>query len=145
MSVGRICCREVDLADLGESAWAAAERMHQRTVGTLVIVDEENKPIGIVTDRDLVVRVMARDLEPRETMIREIMTPCPKSVSEDAPLEDALTEMQSCGVRRIPVVDAEHRLVGILSLDDILLLLADEFTQVGRLIGKEMPRAAAVV
>ena len=69
MSVGRICTREVDLAQMDESVWQAAERMHQRAVGTLVVIDDDKKPIGIVTDRDLVERVLAKFLDPGATTV----------------------------------------------------------------------------
>ena len=145
MSVGRICQREVDLADLTESVQAAAERMHQHTVGALVIVNEAKEPVGIVTDRDLTVRVLAAGKDPYTTLVGHVMTPDPKTVTEDTPIEWALGVMRSGSFRRLPVVESEGKLVGLLTLDDILMLLAEEFTQVGQLLERETPRAAAVV
>ena len=64
MSIGRICQREVDLAQVDENVSRAAERMHQRTVGSLVVVNDDQKPVGIVTDRGLTIRVLARARPP---------------------------------------------------------------------------------
>ncbi len=143
MSVGRICVRSVDLADPTEPVWQAAERMRQRGVGTLLIVDEWSKPIGIVTDRDLVLRVLAEGLDCNTTLVRDVMTSHPKTIFENAPIEDALAIMRVGGFRRVPVVDTEEKLVGLVSLDDILMLLASEFTQIGKLVERETPRGIA--
>ena len=145
MSVGRICQREVDLADLDESVQAAAERMHQHTVGVLVILNDAKQPIGIVTDRDLVIRAVAGGKDPYTTPVGHVMTPEPKTVSEDTPIESALSLMRSGGFRRLPVVDHDGRLVGLVTLDDILMLLAEEFADIGKLLERETPRAAAEV
>ncbi len=143
MSVGRICQRDVDLADLDESAWAAAERMHQRSVGSLLVLNEDRQPIGIVTDRDLVVNVLAHEREPRTTRVREVMTTPVKTISEDAAIEQAISMMRSGEFRRLPVIDYDGRLVGVLTLDDILTLLAEEFADIGQLLDRQTPRAAA--
>jgi CBS domain-containing protein len=134
----------VDLAEEHESLQAAAERMHARNVGTLVVVNREGKPIGILTDRDLVVRAVARGLDPYETIVSDAMTLCPVAAREETTLEDALRTMRSGGFRRLPVVDGEGKLVGLLSLDDILDLLAVEFQEIGGLLNKENPHALAV-
>lgn len=141
MSVGRICIREVDTATPDESAATAARRIHERAVGTLVVVNNESRVIGLLTDRDLVARVLAKGLDPVETLVRDVMTAAPKTVSEDTPIESALSMMRSGRFRRLPVVDSANALVGLVSLDDILMLIAEEFTQVGRLLNRETPRA----
>jgi CBS domain-containing protein len=143
MFIEQICQRDVDTASPEETAFQAAERMHQRTVGALVVVDEANAPIGIVTDRDLMVRVIAAQRDPLVTCLREVMTRSPKTVSELTSLESALSLMQSGAFRRLPVVSDLGHLVGMVTLDDILLLLSEEFTLVGRLLEKETPQAAA--
>lgn len=74
MSVGKICTREVDLAEADESVQAAAQRMHARNVGTLVVLDSDNKPLGMVTDRDLSVRVLGNSLNPFQTTVGKVMT-----------------------------------------------------------------------
>ncbi len=143
MSVGRICVREVDTAEPDESVAAVAQRMHQRAVGTLVVVNNASQVVGIVTDRDLVSRVLAKGLSPVGTVVREVMTIAPKTVSEETPIESALLIMRSGKFRRIPVVDRRNTLLGLVTLDDVLMLLAEEFTQIGRLLQRETPRAVA--
>jgi CBS domain-containing protein len=141
MSVGRICVREVDTAKPHESAALAAKRMHERAVGTLVVINDASQVVGIVTDRDLVSRVLAKGLSPAETSIREVMTIGPRTVFEHASIESALLMMRTGKFRRIPVVDAANTLVGLITLDDVLMLLAEEFWQIGRLLKRETPRA----
>ena len=143
MTVGRICVRDVDLAEGNESAQAAAQRMHARNVGTLVVLDSEKKPLGLVTDRDLAVRVIGNGHDPNQTTVGEIMTAFPRTVTEETPIEDALQIMRAGQCRRLPVVDEEGRLVGILSVDDILELLISEFREIGMLLNQESPRCLA--
>jgi len=134
MSVGRICSREIDIAEANETARDAARRMHQRDVGTLVVLNDDRQPIGLVTDRDLVCRVLAPPRDPEATRVREIMTTNPKVLREDSPIEGALGLMRAGSFRRVPIVDASGRLVGILTLDDVLALLAEEFGHIGGLL-----------
>src|SRR5579872_2870268 len=79
MSVGRICSRSVDTAELTDSVRTAAERMHARQVGTLVVIDKEQRPLGIVTDRDLVVRALVESLDPDKTCLWEVMSQLPRT------------------------------------------------------------------
>ncbi|WP_164103739.1 CBS domain-containing protein [Candidatus Laterigemmans baculatus] len=143
MSVGRICVREVDLADADETILQVASRMRDRGVGTLVILDALKRPRGIITDRDLVERVLAEGRDPASTTVEEVMTRDPHTVSEGNSIESALTLMRSGRFRRLPVVDGEEQLVGLLSVDDVLMLLAEEFTNVGRLLERETPSGLA--
>jgi CBS domain-containing protein len=139
MSVKRICNPEVDVITAAETVQTAAGRMHARKVGTLVVVNERQEPIGIVTDRDLAVRVVSDGRNPTTTIIGEVMTHDPETVRESTPVEDALRIMRNGCFRRVPVVDHDGRLVGLLSLDDILHLLAHDFAQIGDLVERESP------
>jgi CBS domain-containing protein len=141
MVVGTICVRNVDTARPDESVVVGAERMHHRAVGALVVVDDADQVIGMVTDRDLVSRVLAKGRNPTETPIRDVMTLAPKTVTESAPIETALLAMRTGKFRRLPIIDEDNMLVGLVTLDDILMLLAEEFSQVGRLLKRETPRA----
>jgi CBS domain-containing protein len=134
MSVGRICSREIDIAEANETARDAARRMLQRGVGTLVVLNDDRQPAGLVTDRDLVVRVLAPARDPETTRVSDIMTADPKVLREDSPIEGALGLMRAGSFRRVPIVDAAGRLVGILTLDDVLSLLAEEFGHIGGLL-----------
>lgn len=141
MSVGRICIREVDTAEPDESVAVVAHRMHQHAVGTLVVVNKVGEAVGIVTDRDLVARVLAKGLSPSQTTLREVMTIAPKTLREDTSIESALLIMRTGRFRRVPVVDESNHLVGLVTLDDVLMLLGEELGQIGRLIKRETPRA----
>lgn len=143
MSVGRICVRDVDLADAEENIWQAAERMRQRAVGSLVILGDQKQPIGIVTDRDLVERVLATGRDPSSTRVGEVMTRNPHTIAEDGAIELALVQMRRFRFRRLLVVDRDNKLVGLLSLDDVVMLLAEELTQVGELLRRESPSGVA--
>ncbi|MGA1608901.1 MAG: CBS domain-containing protein [Planctomycetota bacterium] len=141
MTIGRICSRQVDLAELDESARVAAQRMLQRQVGSLIVVDALRVPVGILTDRDLVMKVMARGISPEEATVADAMTEHPHYVHEDATIEDGLRMMRAGRHRRLPVVDGDGRLIGIISIDDVLMLISEEMQAIGKLIERESPSA----
>jgi CBS domain-containing protein len=144
MSVGCICTRVVDLADEEETVEEAAQRLQERNVGTLVILDRKKKPVGILSDRDLVVRAMAKGKDPRQTIVGEIMTRNPRTIVETAPIEQAIALMRLGRFRRLPVTARDGSLVGLVSFDDILSLLSEEFAQVGPLVEQEtLPKSEA--
>jgi CBS domain-containing protein len=117
--------------------------MHQRSVGTLIVVDDSQDPVGIVTDRDLVVRVLADRKDPEETLVGDVMSRRPATALEDTPIEIALERMAAGGFRRMPVVDHSGKLVGLVTLDDILLLVGDELAHAGKVLARQTPRAVA--
>ncbi len=143
MSVGRICIREVDLAEPDEAVRIAARRMNSRNVGALMVLDKESRPVGILTDRDLAIRVVGKGLDALETTVRDVMSKAPDSVREDTPIETALSRMRAGPFRRLPVVNGDGKLVGLVSLDDILDLLSEEFNEIGRLVRDESPTSLA--
>jgi CBS domain-containing protein len=143
MSVGKICARDVDVAESGESVQAAAQRMHARNVGTLVVVDKARVPVGIVTDRDLAVRVVGAARDAGQTTIGEVMTTLPRIVQEETPIEEALRVMRAGRFRRLPVVDHAGVLAGLVSVDDILNLLSHEISLIGAILNEESPRILA--
>lgn len=139
MAVGRICTRDVDTAGASESVAEVARRLRERGVGSLIVVDREARPMGIVTDRDLVTRVLAVGRDPNATTAADVMTAAPAMVLEGTTIEDALARMRVGRLRRLPVVDGRGRLVGLVTLDDILELLAEEFSSIGTLLDREAP------
>lgn len=139
MSAGKLCTRAVVFAARPETVRAAAQRMLQHNVGTLVVVDDARRPVGILTDRDIVLRCVAVDLDPATTSVEEIMTAPVRSVAESTATEEALRVMKNVGARRLVVVGERGELAGILSIDDILELLGDEAAAIGALLRKEEP------
>jgi len=109
----------------------AAQLMRDERVGC-VVVAENGRPLGIVTDRDLVTRVIAAGREPAKTLLREAMSGEPVFLARERGFDQLLATMRQQGVRRVPVVDDAGRLEGVVSLDDLLPLLAD---QLGELAG----------
>ena len=139
MEVGQICSRDVDTASPDESALVAARRMHDRGVGTLIVANALNQPMGLLTDRDIALRVVAQERDPARTPVVEIMTAMPRTILETASIECALGNMLAGRYRRMPVVNGMGELRGIVSLDDILHLLAKEFSTVSTLLEREFP------
>lgn len=140
MNCGQVCTRKVQLSPPEASTRVAAAQMAQWNVGTLVVIDDKERPIGVLTDRDLVVRVLAPGLDPDGSSVDQVMSPVPATVDEHDPLGQALWLMRNAQVRRLPVVRRDGRLVGLLSLDDVLSVLADELGTVQDILDTASPR-----
>ncbi len=143
MSVGEICNREVIVTDPDTSTTEAARLMREHHVGDLVLVEasgRERVPVGIVTDRDLVVEVLGQGVDPGSVAVKDLVTRGVFTAREGDDFWDTLTRMRSLGVRRMPVVNEDGGLEGILTLDDALELLAEGMNGLVRLIGREVRR-----
>ena len=116
------------------TALRAARIMREQNVGSVVVVDEHDRPVGMLTDRDLAVKVVAEGRVP-ETPVDEIMSQPVFAVSRDTLIFDLLREMSRRSIHRTPVVDAERRLVGVVSVDDALVLLTTELVNVADVMG----------
>lgn len=134
MSIGRICTRTVAIASADEAVAAAARRMAEEDVGTVVVLGADGCPAGILTDRDVVLRVVARGLDPAATAIDAVMTRPVVAAHESTPIEDGLGRMARAGVRRLVVIGDDGRLIGVLALDDVLALLVEEAGAIGRVL-----------
>jgi CBS domain-containing protein len=140
MPIGEICNREVVVSFPKESAVEAAKLMRQYHVGDLVIVEDGNGkrvPVGIVTDRDLVVEVMATEVDPAQFTVADLMSRDLLTAREDDGIFETIQRMRIHGVRRVPVVDKTGALMGIMSIDDLFSLLAEEMTELARLTSRE--------
>jgi CBS domain-containing protein len=137
----RIYREQVELADAREGVREAARRMRERRVGALVIVDDRGHPIGIVTDRDLAIRVLGEDRAVAATHVGDVMTPNPVVVSEDTSTESLLALMTTRPrtFRRLPVVDSTGRVVGVVSIDDVLAHIAAELAAIAAVLGRQTP------
>lgn len=145
MAVGEICNREVVIAEKNLSVKEAAELMRNHHVGDLVVTEDRagrKHPVGIVTDRDIVVEVVAAGVNPEALTVADIMGPELATVRESEGLYEAMRYMHGKGVRRMPVVDRDGGLVGILTLDDLLSLLAEELTELAKLVSHERQHEA---
>lgn len=123
----------------------AAKLMRAEHVGSLVIahtVSDRPKPTGIVTDRDIVVSVVAAGIDPGVFTLGDVAMPVLTTVRETADLFEAMRLMRAKGVRRLPVVDTDGFLTGIVTLDDIIATVADELKDAATVIDREQSREA---
>ena len=145
MTVGTLCNRTVIVAPRSTRVDAAARLMREHHVGSLVVVDATaigNKAAGVVTDRDVVIELVASGVDPATVTIGEIMAPELVIAREaDDPL-DTLNKMRAKGVRRVPVVNGDGVLVGILAMDDLLGTLSEQLQGMVRTIAQEQAREA---
>ena len=118
------------VAELGESAATAARRMRDFRVGCVVVV-RDARPVGIVTDRDLALRVVAEGRDADKTLISEIVTYEAATVSRDAGVETAVRLMSERGVRRLPIVTEDGKVTGIVTADDLTVLLTNMLGDLG--------------
>jgi len=142
MSVGRIATRVVATAGRAESVLDVARRMDEMNVGCVVVV-EDGEPVGIVTDRDIVTRVVSKELDVAETSVSDVMTAQLRMVDESTPIEQAVATMSDAGARRLVITGPESRLVGILSIDDVMELLVEEAQGIGKVLREAAPRFSA--
>jgi CBS domain-containing protein len=146
MTVGEICNREVVLASRETPIVAAARLMRQYHVGTVVVVDEVNGdrrvPVGIVTDRDLVVEIVATELDPKTITVSDVMAPELVTARDTESLAGAMEIMRYKGVRRLPIVGDDGRLVGIVSVDDLLEILAEHMSDLTKIVAREQAHEA---
>ncbi len=143
MSIGEVCNRDVVVVKKGESALDAALLMRRFHVGDLVVVEEEGGqriPVGILTDRDIVIEAVAENVNSRELTVGDIMSSDLVTVNEDEDVVDTVKMMRANGIRRVPVVDRAGVLVGIVTVDDLIELLAEVMNDLTTLISREQTR-----
>jgi signal-transduction protein with cAMP-binding, CBS, and nucleotidyltransferase domain len=143
MNVGEICSRVVVVAESNTPVQQAAKLMRDQHIGALVVTEgsaEGRRPIGIVTDRDMVVEVVAADVDYRMLTVGDIMSERPATINETAGLFEAIAQMRSGGVRRLVVADAMGRLLGIVAMDDLIPVLAEELSALAQAIRVEQRR-----
>ncbi|KIF83682.1 hypothetical protein TSA66_12070 [Noviherbaspirillum autotrophicum] len=129
MDIGEICNREVVFATEDMSVKEAAELMRDQHVGSLVVIrqaDLGRVVAGMVTDRDIAIVAVARDFDPQSLRVGDIMSSEVVTARPDASLNDVLHLMRQSGVRRVPVTTDDAVLIGIVTLDDLLEILAEE-------------------
>ncbi len=128
------------------SALELARLMRDRHVGDVVVVDEHEggaTPVGIVTDRDLVIEVMARGVSPELLCAGDLIGDGVVTVLESETVYDAVWQMRSKGIRRLPVVDTRGRLLGVLTADDVTRFIAEELTELARVAPRQIKREMA--
>ena len=145
MSVGQYCNRQAIAVERSTEIGEIARIMRHEHVGTVVVVERRDAaeyPVGIVTDRDLVVEVLALNLAPETVTVSDIMSSDLVTAREDDNFWHTLDRMSAKGVRRLPVVDEKGALVGILTVDDALTALAVGLSDMTRLVQRELVNEA---
>ena len=134
------CCREQVVAVSPDTpAVEVARIMGEKNVGRVVIVTGDNRPVGVITDRDLAVRVMAQERNPGEVRAGDIVTRDVITFRDSMGVYEAIQKMTAEGIRRMPVVDDAGKLIGIVTMDDIIRMLGEEMAAIAKNIEKQSP------
>jgi CBS domain-containing protein len=139
LTAGDLCTRIVSVAYPELSVEEAARVMREQQVGALVVVEERNpaerQVVGMLTDRDIVTQVVAAQKNPQSLRVADVMSRKVATVREDDTVLELLATMQRKGVRRVPVVGADERLVGVAAIDDVLPVIADAMAALAGAVG----------
>ena len=120
----------------------ASLEMRSKGIGTVVVVSDDYKPIGVVTDRDIVMRAVADNKAPGQTAVETVMSGNVVALSEGASIRTVTETMRDHGVRRVVILDENGRVTGIVSFDDLLLLIGMEVGNLAASIVAGLSRAA---
>ncbi len=146
MTIGKVCNREVVIVHAQASIPEAARLMREYHVGDLVVIKEKTGkrvPVGIITDRDIVLEVIAEGVSMDDVNVGDIMSDNLVTAREGDGLLDTIKVMRAKGIRRLPVVNGDNELVGILSVDDLIDLFSEQIVDLARLIAREQGREKA--
>lgn len=138
MNVGDVCSHLPETASGLDSVEDAARLMDAHGVGTMVVTDEDMRVEGILTDRDIVTRCVAAGLPVESTMVSDVMSTKVVTVRAETSIEVALRKMADDVVRRLVVLDADDRVVGVLSLDDVLDGILSATDEIRRIIRRQV-------
>jgi CBS domain-containing protein len=140
MPIAEICSRGVVVASPDDSLRTVAELMRQHHVGSVVVTRDTNGlvyPVGIITDRDIVLALVAKNVSADAVSAGDVMSEPLETADENDEIWQVLERMRNRGVRRLPVVGPRGELIGIVSADDLLELVAEEVVSLARIIGRE--------
>ncbi|MFC1748930.1 CBS domain-containing protein [Pseudomonadota bacterium] len=140
MSVGEYCNREVVVISKDASIIEAAQLMREKHVGDLVVVEPHTAgtvPVGLLTDRDIVIELVAKEADLSSVTVNEVMSTELYTIRESENISDALKCMRNKGVRRVPVVDEQENLIGIMTSDDALDIISEQLNNLASLVSNE--------
>ena len=146
MTIGKVCNREVVFIHAQASIPEAARLMREYHVGDLVVIKEKTGkrvPVGIITDRDIVLEFIAEGVGMDDVSVGDIMSDNLVTARESDGLLETVKVMRAKGIRRLPVVNDDNELVGILSVDDLIDLFSEQIVDLARLIAREQGREKA--
>ena len=133
MSLENFCRKPVVKISPERNVAEACRVMEENNVGSLV-VENNGKLCGIITDRDIALKVAGALRDPQKTAVKDVMTADPIRVSVDKDLRHLTSVMHAFHVRRVPIVNGHDTIVGIITLDDVVALLANEMSEIGKAI-----------
>lgn len=140
MSISTLCNREVIIIEPEASVLEAAKLMRKHHVGSILAVNKRNTkriPVGIVTDRDLIVEVIATELDPAVITVGDIMVSELVTVNQNTGVFETIQYMRRKAVRRTPVIDDDGALIGLVTMDDLLPFLAEELAELTKIADRE--------
>ncbi len=137
MSLKPLMTEEVTSLPPNATVLDAAKFMTDMNVGSVVVVDGD-KPIGILTDRDIMTKVVVERKDPQTVKVKDIMASPVVTISVEKDIVDVTKLMSTHGVRRFPVVDSDGRIIGVIALDDILVFLGEELQNIATALKCEL-------
>lgn len=143
MAIGEFCNREVIISNRDDTVLEAAKLMREFHVGDVVVVEQRGKervPVGILTDRDIVVEIVSQEVDAASILVGDAMSSELLTVNENEQLTDLVQKMYGKAVRRVPVVNANGALVGIVTTDDVIDLIAEQLNSLVGLVQREQHR-----
>lgn len=139
MSLKTLMTEDVTYLPSTASVLDAAKFMTSMNVGSVIVADDES-PTGLITDRDVVAKVIALGKDAGKTKIKDVMVSPVVTISEDKDIIDATKLMSSHGIRRLPITDVKGKLAGVISLDDVILVLSREMENIATTLKKELEK-----
>jgi CBS domain-containing protein len=137
----KVCTKPVITASAQMTVSEAARAMRSKNIGALVVVNA-GRPIGMLTDRDIAVDVVARGMDPDAVQVSDVMRKKPHTIRQELGLFDAARAFAKSGVRRLPVVDKRGVLIGVIAIDDIMILLGNEMGYVASALSAGLRKAS---
>jgi CBS domain-containing protein len=135
MSLQQFCQKRVVTISPERSIAEACWVMKDKNVGCL-LVEDHGKLCGLLTDRDIALKITGEDKEPLTTMVEEVMTRDPVRISVNGNIRELVSLMHSHHVRRVPIVDGSNTILGMVTMDDLFPLLSDEMSELGKAVAE---------
>lgn len=137
MTIGDVCTKQVIKVRKNASINEAIYLMRNKHVGDVIVIDDNNMPVGILTDRDVVIKIIFNKVDPEMLTVGDVMSYELTALPQDSSIAEALGTMRMKGVRRAPVTNNKGQLVGVIAIDDIIALIAEELNEIALLIQHE--------
>lgn len=140
MTISKLGTSNVIKIESTATVVAAAKLMRKHNIGNIVVVENEetDEPVGILTDRDIAVEIVANEIDPQALCVADVMNRDLLVLKNYRGIQEALDMMSAKGVRRAPIVNDANKIVGIASIDDLLILIADELGSLAKLVRKQI-------